>query len=99
MVQGEVSHRCVWGPRSLHTAEAIGSKPVTPTSTNTFREPCCGAVCHQIVGKPLTVVAMALWALTDSGDLGLLADLLLPKPVGPFVAGQVVSIAFGLTIA
>src|SRR5215217_4158834 len=24
----------VWGPHSLHTAEATGSKPVTPTSTN-----------------------------------------------------------------
>jgi hypothetical protein len=30
-VQGVVAHGDVWGPHSLHTAEATGSKPVTPT--------------------------------------------------------------------
>jgi hypothetical protein len=34
MVRSMVLEGTVWGPHSLHTAEATGSKPVTPTSTN-----------------------------------------------------------------
>jgi hypothetical protein len=54
----------VWGPHSLHTAEATGSKPVTPTSTNRFLEPRCDACCQQLASKPPTVVAIALKALS-----------------------------------
>jgi diaminohydroxyphosphoribosylaminopyrimidine deaminase / 5-amino-6-(5-phosphoribosylamino)uracil reductase len=36
VVESVVLESCVWGPHSLHTAEATGSKPVTPTSTNSL---------------------------------------------------------------
>ena len=39
VVQWGVALSCTWGPRSLHTAEATGSKPVTPTSANTPPDP------------------------------------------------------------
>jgi hypothetical protein len=54
---------------SLHTAEATGSKPVTPTSTNSLQGPRGGACCQQIASKPPTVVAVALRALCRFGDL------------------------------
>jgi hypothetical protein len=45
VVRGRVPRGYVWGPRSLHTAEATGSKPVTPTSANSPPgpplDPCC----------------------------------------------------------
>jgi hypothetical protein len=56
-------------PHSLHTAEATGSKPVTPTSTNAFPGPCCDACCQQIASKPPIVVAVALKALCRFGVL------------------------------
>jgi hypothetical protein len=43
----------VWGPHSLHTAEATGSKPVTPTSTNALLNLQCDARCQQIVSKSM----------------------------------------------
>jgi hypothetical protein len=61
----------VWGPHSLHTAEATGSKPVTPTSTNAFPEPLGDAACQQIASKSLTEVTLALKALPDPGRLSL----------------------------
>jgi hypothetical protein len=66
--------RC--GGRSLHTAEATGSKPVTPTSTNAFLGPRCDASSQQIASKPPTVVAIALNALSHFGVCGL------PCPLG-----------------
>jgi hypothetical protein len=45
----------VWEPHSLHTAEATGSKPVTPTSTNGFLSPLPEPICQQIASKPLQV--------------------------------------------
>src|ERR671910_2141670 len=52
VVRREVPHRFVWWPRSLHTAEATGSKPVTPTSTNappsSHLHPRCQQICQQI---------------------------------------------------
>jgi len=38
-------------PHSLHTAEATGSKPVTPTSTNSLLESRGDAGCQQIASK------------------------------------------------
>src|SRR5215213_2415299 len=43
------------GERCLHTAEATGSKPVTPTSTNRFLSPLPEPICQQIASKPLQV--------------------------------------------
>jgi hypothetical protein len=57
-------------PHSLHTAEATGSKPVTPTSTNVLLEPCGDACCQQIASKLQVVVAVALRALLRLGVLG-----------------------------
>ena len=61
---------CAWDPRPLHTAEATGSKPVTPTSTNAFSGPRCAAGCQQIASKSQTVVAVALRASLRLGVLG-----------------------------
>jgi hypothetical protein len=47
-----VKERGVWQPHSLHTAEATGSKPVTPTSTNAFIGSHPRASCQQIASKP-----------------------------------------------
>ena len=69
VVQSMALHWGVWGPHSLHTAEATGSKPVTPTSTNALPELRAGAGCRQIASKPLTVVALALKALPRFGIL------------------------------
>jgi len=41
----------VWGPHSLHTAEATGSKPVTPTRTNRFLTPLPEPGCQQIASN------------------------------------------------
>jgi hypothetical protein len=41
----------VWGPHSLHTAEATGSKPVTPTSTNSLLHLALGGACQKICQK------------------------------------------------
>ena len=51
------------------TAEATGSKPVTPTSTNAFPGLRCGAYCQQIASKPQTVVDVVLKVLSRFGDL------------------------------
>ena len=59
----------MWGPHSLHTAEATGSKPVTPTGANAFLGPRCDVCCQQITSKPPTVVAIALKALSYLGVL------------------------------
>jgi hypothetical protein len=48
----------------FHTAEATGSKPVTPTSTNNLLDPFCGFSCQQIASKPPIVIVSALQALT-----------------------------------
>src|SRR5215213_7148866 len=50
----------VWGPHSLHTAEATGSKPVTPTSTNRLVSPLPGPSCQQIASRPPAVGAKTL---------------------------------------
>jgi hypothetical protein len=65
-----VKWRHVRRPHSLHTAEATGSKPVTPTSTNVLLEPCGDACCQQIASKLQVVVAVALRALLRLGVLG-----------------------------
>ena len=56
------------GERCLHTAEATGSKPVTPTSTKRFLNRLPEPGCQQIASKPPTVVAVALKALSVSGN-------------------------------
>jgi hypothetical protein len=53
---------CGW----LHTAAVTGSKPVTPTSTNTPPDLQGGARCQQIVSKPRDVVIETLGALCGS---------------------------------
>jgi hypothetical protein len=52
VVRGMVREGGVWGPHSLHTAEATGSKPVTPTSTDEFQRTLLGTRCQQIASKP-----------------------------------------------
>jgi hypothetical protein len=52
VVWSMVLESCVWGPHSLHTAEATGSKPVTPTSTNRFLSLLPAPSCQQIASKP-----------------------------------------------
>jgi hypothetical protein len=69
VVRSMVLEGSVWWPHSLHTAEATGSKPVTPTSTSALPEPRADAGCQQIASKPLTVVALALKALPRFGIL------------------------------
>jgi hypothetical protein len=76
VVLGVVGEGDAWRPCSLHTAEATGSKPVTPTSTNTLPEPLRDVGCQQIASKPPTVVAEALEALPVSGFLRI------PCPLG-----------------
>jgi hypothetical protein len=52
VVQSVVLESVIWGPHSLHTAEATGSKPVTPTSTNSLLTLRRDAGCQQIASKP-----------------------------------------------
>ena len=43
------------GPHSLHTAEATGSKPVTPTSTNSLLDLALSGACQKICQKTTLV--------------------------------------------
>jgi hypothetical protein len=60
VVRSMVLEWSLWGPHSLHTAEATGSKPVTPTSTNGLLGLLPEASCQQIASKPPLVSAKTL---------------------------------------
>ena len=47
----------MWRPRSLHTAEATGSKPVTPTSTNALPTPTFALAVSKSVSKSQSVAS------------------------------------------
>jgi hypothetical protein len=51
VVRSMVLESSVWGPHSLHTAEATGSKPVTPTSTNSLLDLALRGACQKIRQK------------------------------------------------
>jgi hypothetical protein len=52
--------QCYRSLRYFHTAEATGSKPVTPTSTNGLVNPLPELSCQQIASKPPAVGAKTL---------------------------------------
>ena len=82
VVRRGMPHWYVWGPRSLHTAEATGSKPVTPTSTNRFPPASCGASCQQIASRSLGALLQTLWVVVRTR----LADrYLLTRSVSVYV--------------
>jgi hypothetical protein len=58
VVRRGVPHGYARWPRSLHTAEATGSKPVTPTTTNSPLNPRIHPRCQQIVSKSRYVAAV-----------------------------------------
>ena len=51
VVRSMARDRSLWGPHSLHTAEATGSKPVTPTSQNASQPSSNGPLARRIARR------------------------------------------------
>jgi hypothetical protein len=84
VVWSMVSEGSVRGPHSLHTAEATGSKPVTPTSTNSLLDLALSGACQKICQKTtLSRQRSALSTVQIEGSRRVRADHLLAKPDRP----------------
>src|SRR4029450_8933353 len=83
-MQHVVGKSSVRGPHSLHTAEATGSKPVTPTSTNSLLDLALSGACQKICQKTtLSRQRSALSTVQIEGSRRVRADHLLATPDRP----------------